>query len=157
MVKRINTISELKTLSSQMKEEAQAIGKITKKQKHVLGDWDVDHIHDQIISSFLLQKDKSVIIAYYKDGKPASLFTGLISKDFSCNKLGLYETHWFTVRPTMFGAIRILQEVEKIILEKNIDFLSMTYMCNGGDPRIQGFYMNNGFRLNTLSFVKNYK
>jgi len=35
--------------------------------------------------------------------------------------------------------------------------LSMNYMCNGGDPRIQQFLMNNGFRLDTLSFVKNYK
>ena len=157
MVKRITTIAELRTLSSQMKEKSEAIAKITKHQGHVLGDWDVDYIHDQIISSFLINKEKCVIVVYYKDNKPASLFTGLISKDLSCNKVGLYETHWFTVVPTMFGAIRILQEVEKIILEKNIDFLSMTYMCNGGDPRIQGFYMNNGFRLNTLSFIKNYK
>lgn len=157
MVKRITTISELKTLCAQIKEQSEAIAKITKNQKHIFGDWNIDHIQDQVISSFLLNKDKSIIVAYYKDNKPASVFTGLISKDFSCNKIGLFETHWFTVIPTMFGGIRILQEVEKIILEKNIDFLSMTYMCNGGDPRIQGFYMNNGFRLNTLSFIKNYK
>jgi hypothetical protein len=157
MVKRITTISELKTLSSEMKKEADTIAKITKNQKHVFGEWNIDHIHDQVLSSFILNKDKSVIVAYYKDDKPASVFTGLIAKDFSCNKIGLFETHWFTVRPTMFGGTRILQEVEKIILEKNIDFLSMTYMCNGGDPRIQGFYMNNGFRLNTLSFIKSYK
>jgi hypothetical protein len=157
MVKRITTISELRSLCLQIRENSGAIAKITKHQKHIFGEWDIDHIQDQILSSFLINKENSVIVAYYKDSKPASLFTGLISKDFSCNKLGLFETHWFTIRPSMFGAVRILQEVEKIILEKNIDFLSMTYMCNGGDPRVQGFYMNNGFRLNTLSFVKNYK
>ena len=61
MVKRITTISELKTLCAQIKEQSEAIAKITKNQKHIFGDWNIDHIQDQVISSFLLNKEKTLI------------------------------------------------------------------------------------------------
>jgi len=156
MIKRIEKISELKEVLVALKNNKN-LGKITEKQKHIAGDWNIDHLIEQMTLLLLTFKSNAVFVCYFKDEKPASFFAGLISEDWSCGKKGLSEIVWLSVESTMFGGVRVLQEVEKIILEKNIDFLSINYMCNGGDPRIQGFYMNNGFRLDTLNFVKNYK
>lgn len=156
MTKRIISASDLRKILLKMKD-SQHLEKILNKQSHVAGKWDIDHLIEQLVQLVLVFKQNAVVVCYFKDGEPTSIFAGLISEDWACGKLGLTEIVWVSVEPSMFGGFRILQEVEKIITHQKIDFLSMNYMCNGGDPRIQQFFMNNGFRLDTLSFVKNYK
>jgi hypothetical protein len=81
----------------------------------------------------------------------------MVTEDWACGKLGLNEILWVSIDKTRLGGVKVLQAVESVIKELNIDFLSSNYICNGGDPRVQAFYLNNGFRLDTLTFVKNYK
>jgi hypothetical protein len=115
-------------------------------------------LRDQLIQLLLVFKQNAVIfINYEKDKQPVSLFAGMITEDWACGKLGLNEIAWITVDKSHLGGVKVLQAVENLIKELNIDFLSCNYMCNGGDPRVQAFYLNNGFRLDTLTFVKNYK
>lgn len=156
MIKRIISTSSLKPILQKMKD-SDGLKKIINSQSHVAGSWNIEHLQDQLIQLLLVFKNDAVIVCYFENDEPVSLFAGIVSKDWACGKTGLSEIVWLSIRPTMFGGLRVLQEVEKIIVEKKIDFLSMNYMCNGGDPRLQGFYMANGFRLDTLSFVKNYE
>ena len=138
-------------------KDSEGLKKIINGQSHIAGPWNLDHLQDQLTQLLLVFKNDAVIVCFFENDEPVSLFAGIISKDWACGKTGLSEIVWISVRPTMFGGLRVLQEVEKIIVENKVDFLSMNYMCNGGDPRLQGFYMANGFRLDTLSFVKNYE
>lgn len=156
MVKRIISTSTLKPILKKMKD-SEGLKKIINGQSHIAGPWNLDHLQDQLTQLLLVFKNDAVIVCFFENDEPVSLFAGIISKDWACGKTGLSEIVWISVRPTMFGGLRVLQEVEKIIVENKVDFLSMNYMCNGGDPRLQGFYMANGFRLDTLSFVKNYE
>jgi len=157
MTKRITSASELRKILDEM-ENGGLIEKIRNKQKHVAGDWNPQHLKDQLIQLLLIFKQNAVIFVHFENGKkPVSIFAGMITEDWSCGKTGLNEIHWLTVDKSKLGGVKVLQAVEKLIKELNIDFLSCNYMCNGGDPRIQAFYINNGFRLDTLTFVKNYK
>ena len=156
MIKRIISTSSLRPILQKMKD-SQGLKKILEKQGHVAGHWNINHLSDQLVQLLLVFKNDAVIVCYFEEEEPISLFAGIISKDWACGKTGLSEIVWVSIKPTMFGGFKVLQEVEKIIVEKKIDFLSMNYKCNGGDPRLQGFYMANGFRLDTLSFVKNYE
>jgi hypothetical protein len=156
MTKRIINASDLRKILLKMKDSPH-LEKILNKQGHVAGKWDIEHLIEQLVQLVLVFKQNAVVVCHFDGDKPTSLFAGLISEDWACAKLGLTEIVWVSVEPSLFGGFRVLQEVEKIIVHQKVDFFSMNYMCNGGDPRIQSFLMNNGFRLDTLSFVKNYK
>jgi len=157
MTKRITSATELRQALEIMKK-GERLAKVISHQKHIAGDWNLDHLRDQLIQLLLVFKQNAVIfINYEKDKQPVSLFAGMITEDWACGKLGLNEIVWITVDKSQLGGVKVLQAVENLIKKLNIDFLSCNYMCNGGDPRVQGFYLNNGFRLDTLTFVKNYK
>lgn len=156
MVKRITDIKELRSILDEM-ERGDRLKAILKQQKHVAGDWDINHLKDQLHQILLGFKDNAVIFVYFRDGKPNSIFAGIVTKDWACGKTGLNEIIWVTVNKSRLDGFKIIEAVEQHIMAKGIDFLSCHYMCNGGDPRVQMFYMNNGFRLDTLSFVKRYK
>lgn len=156
MVKRITTVADLRSVLDEM-ERSEFLKKICEKQKHVAGDWNFEHLKDQLNQLLLCFRGNAVIFVYFEEEKPVSIFAGLATEDWACNKRGLNEIIWISCQPTLLGGLKVLQAVEKHIVENNIDFLSCSYMCNGGDPRVQSFYMNNGFRLDTLNFVKNYK
>jgi len=156
MIKRITTASELRTILDTM-EDGPRLKKICDQQKHVAGDWDFKHLKSQLISHLMLLRDKMVVFVYFRNDKPNTIFAGYVSEDWGCNKTGLHEIIWVTADKSFLDGIRIIQEVEKFISENALDYLECSYMCNGGDPRVQSFYAMNGFRLDTLSFVKNYK
>ena len=157
MTKRITSATELRQALEIMKK-GERLTKVVSQQKHIAGDWNLDHLQDQLIQLLLVFKQNAVIfINYEKNKQPVSLFAGMITEDWACGKLGLNEIAWVTVDKSQLGGVKVLQAVENLIKELNIDFLSCNYMCNGGDPRVQAFYLNNGFRLDTLTFVKNYK
>lgn len=156
MVKRISNITELRSVLSEM-EQSPFLKKICDKQKHVAGDWNFNHLKDQLCQMLLSFKTEAVMLVFFEKEKPVSLFAGLICSDWACGKRGLNEVVWVSVYPTLRGGFKVIQAAEKLIAENNIDFFSCSYMCNGGDPRVQQFYLTNGFRLDTLTFVKNYK
>ena len=156
MIKRVTAAAELRLILDEM-ENGPRLKKICSQQKHVTGEWDFNHLKSRLIQHLLLLKNEMVIFVYYRDSKPNTIFAGYVSEDWACNKTGLHEIIWVTVDKSFLDGVKILQEVEKFIAEKNIDYLECSYMCNGGDPRVQSFYAMNGFRLDTLSFVKNYK
>jgi hypothetical protein len=157
MTKRITSATELRQALEIMKK-GERLTKVISQQKHIAGDWNLDHLQDQLIQLLLVFKQNAVIFINYEANKqPVSLFAGMITEDWACGKLGLNEIAWVTVDKSQLGGVKVLQAVENLIKELNIDFLSCNYMCNGGDPRVQAFYLNNGFRLDTLTFVKNYK
>lgn len=156
MIKRITTAKELRSVLDEM-EKSDFLKKICEKQKHIAGSWDFEHLKSQLTQMLLTFRNGAVIFVSFENEKPVSIFAGLTIEDWACNKRGLNEIIWVSTSPTLLGGVKVLQAVEKHIVENDIDFLSCAYMCNGGDPRIQAFYMNNGFRLDTLNFVKNYK
>lgn len=156
MIKRINSVAELHTALSDM-ESGERLKKICSAQKHVDGDWDLTHLKSSLCEMFATNESLCLAVAYYRDGKANSLFFGLISPSTASGKLGLHEIIWVTSGKSSLDGIKVMQEVEKFIQEKKISYLQASYMCNGGDPRVQLFYLNNGFRLDTLSFVKNYE
>jgi hypothetical protein len=157
MTKRITSVVELRRILDEMKK-GEKISAITNSQKYVIGDWDIEYIKDQLINLLANFHQNAVIFVYFKNKvKPTSIFAGLISEDWSCKKTGLNEIHWFSVDKSQLGGIKVLQAAENVVKTLNLDFFACSYMCNGGDPRIQAFYINNGFRLDTLTFVKNYK
>ena len=157
MTRRITSGSELRKILDEM-ENGGLVEKLRAKQKHVAGDWDIKHLKDQLIQLVLVFKQNAVVFVHFENGKkPVSIFAGMITEDWACGKLGLNEILWVTVDKSKLGGVKVLQAVENVIKELNIDFLSCNYICNGGDPRVQAFYINNGFRLDTLTFVKNYK
>ena len=156
MVKRILDIKELRSILTEM-EQGDLLQKVLKKQRHVAGDWNIDHLKDQIHQILLSFKENAVIFVYFDNGKPVSIFVGIITQDWACGKMGLNEIIWVSTAKSGIGGFKVIEAVEQHIVAKGIDFLSCQYMCNGGDPRIQMFYMNNGFSLDTLTFVKRYK
>lgn len=131
--------------------------KICSVQKHVSGEWDLNHLKSRLIEMLLTLKDNAVIFVYFRDEKPNSIFAGYVSLDWACNKKILNEVVWVTVGKARFDGIKVLQAAENFILENSIDSMNCSYMCHGGDPRLQLFLTTNGFQLDTLSFVKNYK
>lgn len=156
MVKRILDIKELRSILTEM-EQGDLLQKVLKKQRHVAGDWNIDHLKDQIHQILLSFKENAVIFVYFDNGKPVSIFVGIVTQDWACGKMGLNEIIWVSTTKSRIGGFKVIEAVEQHIVAKGIDFLSCQYMCNGGDPRIQMFYMNNGFNLDTLTFVKRYK
>ena len=156
MVKRILDIKELRSILTEM-EQGDLLQKVLKKQHHVAGDWNIDHLKDQIHQILLSFKENAVIFVYFDNGKPVSIFVGIVTQDWACGKMGLNEIIWVSTTKSGIGGFKVIEAVEQHIVAKGIDFLSCQYMCNGGDPRIQMFYMNNGFSLDTLTFVKRYK
>lgn len=156
MVKRITQAKELRAILEKM-ENGDFLKNICSKQKHVVGDWNLNHLKEQLCQLHLVFNDKAVIFVNFENDVPTSIFAGLVSEDWACGKTGLNEIIWVSSTRSFAGGIKVLQEVEKYIVEKGVDFLSCSYMCNGGDPRVQMFYANNGFRLDTLNFVKSYK
>ncbi len=156
MVKRIMDIKELRSILTEM-EQGDLLQKVLKKQRHVAGDWNIDHLKDQIYQILLSFKENAVVFVHFENDKPTSIFVGIITQDWACGKMGLNEIIWVSTSKSGIGGFRVIEAVEKHIVAKGIDFLSCHYMSNGGDPRIQMFYMNNGFSLDTLTFVKRYK
>lgn len=156
MVKRITQVKELRSILDKM-EQSDFLKKICEKQKHVAGNWDFNHLKEQLSQMLLTFRNGAVIFVFFDKEEPVSIFAGLAIEDWACGKRGLNEIIWVSVKPNLIGGIKVLQEAEKYIVENSIDFFSCSYMCNGGDPRIQSFLMNSGFRLDTLNFVKNYK
>lgn len=156
MIKRIEKVAELREILDQM-EKSDRLDLVLKTHKHVAGDWDLSHLKSELSHLLLSFRDNAVIYVYFRDGKPNSIFAGLISQDWACGKTGLNEIIWVTSGKSFLDGIIVLQEVEKLVAQRGLDYLSCHWMCNGGDPRVQMFYMNNGFRLDTLTFVKNYK
>lgn len=156
MVKRILDIKELRSILTEM-EQGDLLQKVLKKQRHVAGDWNIDHLKDQIYQILLSFKENAVIFVYFDESKPVSIFVGIVTQDWACGKMGLNEIIWVSTTKSGIGGFKVIEAVEQHIVAKGIDFLSCHYMCNGGDPRIQMFYMNNGFSLDTLTFVKRYK
>ena len=156
MVKRIVDIKELRSILVVM-ERGDMLQRVLKKQRHVAGDWNLDHLKDQIYQTLLSFKENAVIFVYFHKDKPVSIFVGIVTQDWACGKMGLNEVIWVSVGKSSVGGFKVIEAVEQHIVAKGIDFLSCQYMSNGGDPRIQMFYMNNGFNLDTLTFVKRYK
>jgi len=156
MIKRIISAVELRKILNEM-EESPFLKKVCDKQKHVAGDWNLSHFKDQMAQMLLSFKTEALMLVYFEKEKPVSFFAGLVSTDWACGKRGLNEIAWISVRPTLKGGFKVIEEAEKFVVDNGIDFFSCSYMCNGGDPRVQMFYMNSGFRLDTLTFVKNYK
>ena len=156
MVKRITSVSELRSILDKI-DSTDFVKKICEKQKHVSGEWDINHLKSQLCQMILAFGDDALILVYFHKDKPVSIFAGLVSLDWACNKKGLNEIVWISANPTLRGGFKVIEAAEKFVVENGIDFFSCSYMCNGGDPRVQMFYMNSGFRLDTLTFVKNYK
>lgn len=156
MVKRILDIKELRSILTEM-EQGDLLKKVLSKQRHIAGDWNIDHLKDQIYQILLSFKENAVIFVYFYKNKPVSIFVGIVTQDWACGKMGLNEIVWVSVGKSGIGGFKVIEAVEQHIMAKGIDFLSCHYMSNGGDPRIQMFYMNSGFNLDTLTFVKRYK
>jgi hypothetical protein len=156
MVERISSATKLRSILNEM-EKSPFLKKICDKQKHVAGNWDFDHLKSQLCQMILTFKNDAAIFVYFEKNEPVSIFAGLVSADWTCGKRGLNEVIWISVKPTLRGGFKVIQAAENFVAENDIDYFSCSYMCNGGDPRIQVFYLTNGFRLDTLSFVKSYK
>jgi hypothetical protein len=156
MIKRITTAAELRPVLDEL-AKMDRTEMVMKSCKHVAGDWDINHLKAELTQLLVSFRENAVVYVYFRDNKPNSIFAGIISSDWVCNKTGLNEIIWVSCGKSFLDGVLVLKEVEKLVAERGLDFLSCHWMCNGGDPRVQMFYINNGFRLDTLTFVKNYK
>jgi hypothetical protein len=156
MVKRVVKASELKAILDEM-SLTERIQNICKIQKHWGAEWDLNYLKDRLVTALLTLKDDAVFFVYFRDGKPNSIFAGFVSSDWVSGRRGVQEIIWVTCGKSYLDGIKVISAVEEFIQQRSLDFLNCSYISHGGDPRVQMFYMNNGFNVDTLNFVKNYK
>lgn len=155
MVKRIQTMSELRSVLTHL-SESQKIDEIFAKIKHVSGEWNKPHIINNLYAMLAARPKDCAFFASYTLNKPTAVFLGFVSQDFATGKRGVNEVLWFSVGQNPIGGVQVFRAIEEFIQQEKLDFLACTHMSNGGTMGLPMFYARHGFSLDSLSFVKNY-